>query len=46
MQFFSNRDFQLDELSGYSGSQLLTELRKQLIGRDLNVPTAEGESHL
>ena len=35
--------FQLDELSGYSGSQLLTELRKQLIGRDLNVPTAEGE---
>ena len=32
-----------DELSGYSGSQLISELCNQLIGRDLQVPTAEGE---
>ncbi len=32
-----------DGLSGYSGMQLLTELRKTLIGHDLHVPTAEGE---
>jgi selenocysteine lyase/cysteine desulfurase len=32
-----------DELSGYSGSQLLTELGRLLIGRDLLVPTGEGE---
>lgn len=32
-----------DELSGYSGLQLLAELRKLLVGRDLRVPTAEGE---
>jgi selenocysteine lyase/cysteine desulfurase len=32
-----------DELSGYSGSQLLTELGKLLFGRDLRVPTREGD---
>jgi selenocysteine lyase/cysteine desulfurase len=32
-----------DELSGYTGSRLLTELRKHLIGHDLQVPTSEGE---
>jgi selenocysteine lyase/cysteine desulfurase len=32
-----------DELSGYSGSQLLAELGKLLIGRDLLIPTGEGE---
>jgi len=32
-----------DELSGYSGSQLLAELGILLLGRDLRVPTGEGE---
>jgi selenocysteine lyase/cysteine desulfurase len=32
-----------DELWGYSGKGLLLELRKTLVGRDLRVPTAEGE---
>ena len=32
-----------DELSGYSGSQLLAELGKLLLGRDLRVPTREGD---
>lgn len=32
-----------DELAGYSGSQLLAQLKKRLIGCDLRVPTAEGE---
>lgn len=32
-----------DELSGYSGSQLLDKLRKLAIGHNLHVPTAEGE---
>ncbi|HSR17523.1 MAG TPA: aminotransferase class V-fold PLP-dependent enzyme, partial [Ignavibacteriaceae bacterium] len=41
---FSAEEFlQQDELSGYSGLQLLAELRKQLIGHELHVPTAEGE---
>jgi selenocysteine lyase/cysteine desulfurase len=31
-----------DELEQYSGRELLDELRKTLIGRDLRVPTAEG----
>lgn len=35
--------FHKDELLGFSGSQLLAEIRKQLIGHDLNVPTAEGD---
>jgi len=34
---------QQDELSEYSGAQLLAILKKQLIGYDLHVPTAEGE---
>jgi selenocysteine lyase/cysteine desulfurase len=32
-----------DEFSEYSGLQLLAELRKQLVGYDLHVPTADGE---
>jgi selenocysteine lyase/cysteine desulfurase len=32
-----------DDLLGYSGSELLDELRKQLVGNDLLVPTADGE---
>ena len=32
-----------DELTGYSGSILLAELGKLLLGRDLHVPTGEGE---
>jgi selenocysteine lyase/cysteine desulfurase len=32
-----------DELSGYSGSQLIEELGKMLVGRDLHVPSAKGE---
>ena len=32
-----------DELWGYSGNELLLELRKALVGRDVRVPTAEGE---
>jgi selenocysteine lyase/cysteine desulfurase len=34
---------QMDSLSEFSGTQLLAKLRKQLIGYNLQVPTAEGE---
>lgn len=32
-----------DELEGCSGAELLSELRQQLVGRDLHVPTSDGE---
>lgn len=32
-----------DELEKYSGKELLVELRKTLIGRNINVPTIEGD---
>jgi selenocysteine lyase/cysteine desulfurase len=32
-----------DELSGYSGLKMLSELNKQLIGRGIRVPTMEGD---
>jgi len=32
-----------DELLGHSGTKLLYELRRALVGRDVRVPTAEGE---
>lgn len=40
---FSIEDIYRDELSEYSGAHLLAELRKQLIGYALTVPTAGSE---
>lgn len=41
--FSAQEILQEDELSEYSGQDLLTELKKKLIGYDFHVPTEEGD---